>query len=153
MAELRAFMLAAAVEAGVEIDGELTATTCQSRQLRRGFAGRATDRTNDEACQTGGIDNSITASVMARTTPHTSWYCWPSISHASSAVIGSSSAIKTSSTRSPPAWRLGHLQSPRDRVQTGWGRIPSKRWRFKLHERFQAAPLAAENLFNVAQLT
>jgi hypothetical protein len=41
----------------------------------------------------------------------------------------------------------------RDRVQTGWGRIPSRRWRFKLHERLKAAPLAAENLFNVAQLT
>jgi hypothetical protein len=40
-------------------------------------------------------------------------------------------AIKTSSSHSPPAWRLGHLQSPRDRVQTGWGRILSRRRQFK----------------------
>jgi hypothetical protein len=39
--------------------------------------------------------------------------------------IKSSSTLKTLSTHSPPAWRLGHLQSPQARVRTGWGRIPS----------------------------
>jgi hypothetical protein len=45
-------------------------------------------------------------------------------------------AIKTSSSHSPPAWRLGHLRSPRDRVQTGWGRILSRRGQFKSDTRW-----------------
>jgi hypothetical protein len=48
-----------------------------------------------------------------------------------SAIVRSSSAFGTLRTHSPPAWRLGQLRSPRDRVQTGWGRILSRRRQFK----------------------
>jgi hypothetical protein len=47
------------------------------------------------------------------------------------AIVRSSSAFGTLCTHSPPAWRLGQLRSPRDRVQTGWGRILSRRRQFK----------------------
>jgi hypothetical protein len=63
-------------------------------------------------------------------------------------------AIKTLSTRSPPAWRLGHLQSPPDRVQTGWGRILSETtevWKRDVIQLHEAASIAAKNLFNVGQ--